>query len=93
MQSGLLLLLFLIHCIFATPAPYNRIDNHACVTDSDCPARLVNSICYNERCICQFGYASNGCRLEKIQTRDRRQTNYGKKRIEILSNHANSNSA
>ncbi len=75
MQLGLLLL---IHCIFATPAQYNNIYDYDCETDSNCTSILANSICINKKCTCQFGYVSNGCKLEKNKSRDRRQINYGK---------------
>ncbi len=78
MQLGLLLLL--IHCIFAIPAQYNN----DCETDSNCTTILANSICFNKKCTCPLGYASNGCRLEKNKSRDRRQTNYGNKEKKII---------
>lgn len=79
----LALLLLLIHCIFSTTAIYNNIFNYDCEIDSNCSAILANSICFNKKCICEFGYVSNGCRLEENKVRDRRQTNYGKVILEI----------
>ncbi len=82
MQLGLLLLL-LIHCIVATTALYTNIYDYACETNSNCTHLLANSICFNKKCICQFGYVSNGCRLEENRVRNRRQTNYGKEVFEV----------
>jgi len=71
-------LLLIIHCIFATTIQYNNIFDYECATNSNCTNIVPNSICFNKKCICQFGYKSNGCILETNELRYRRQINYGK---------------
>jgi len=77
-------LLLIIHCVFASTTQYNKILGYECETNSNCTNLVPNSICLNKKCICQFGYKSDGCVLEENELRYRRQINYGKKRMKLL---------
>ncbi|CAF0868953.1 unnamed protein product [Rotaria sordida] len=69
-------LILIIHCILITTGQYKSLFDYECETNLNCTNHLANSICFNKKCICQFGYKLGGCIVEKNELRYRRQINY-----------------
>ncbi|CAF4145125.1 unnamed protein product [Adineta steineri] len=73
----LVILLLLIKYVVSKTIYYENVLGYKCQTNENCFHFVPNSICVNNKCICQFGYRSNGLSECVYELRYRRQVNFG----------------
>ena len=74
-----LVFLFIINCITAKMIYSDSVYDYKCKTDENCVHLVPNSMCFNNKCVCQIGYKSDGMSRCIYELRYRRQINFGKR--------------
>ena len=72
-------LLLIIDPIVAKTIYHGSILGYQCKINEQCSSYVPNSICFNHKCICQFGYKSDELFRCVYELRYRRQINFGRK--------------
>lgn len=66
-------LILIFHGLSVLAIQNNTFHDYACETNFNCSIVLTNSLCLNGKCVCQFGYGSDGCLVQENLPRYRRQ--------------------
>ncbi|CAF2403448.1 unnamed protein product [Rotaria sp. Silwood2] len=85
--------LFIIDFIIAKTIYYDSVLGYKCEKNEHCAGLVPNSMCFNNKCVCQSGYKSDEIFRCTSEIRHRRQINFGKRnlRIQMLGEECKSN--
>jgi hypothetical protein len=74
-----LVLFLIINCVLTKTIYYDSVLRYECTTNENCLGLVPNSMCLNNKCVCKFGYKSDGTSRCVYELRYRRQINFGKR--------------
>jgi len=79
-----LVLLIIINSILGKTIYYESVLGYKCTTNKNCVDLVSNSICLNNKCVCQLGYKPDGIFRCTYELRYRRQDHFGKKIFQFI---------